>query len=281
MELKRFDDINEFLDIAKPVLIENEVENNLILGVALHIQKDPSRYKEQFLAIIYDEEEISAISVCTPPFKLLFWGKNSNCNDEINILVNNIAKDNLNITGVLAENQHAFKIAETWRNIIGKTFRPGMSERIYVLTEVDFPKSAKGRMRLAQLEDLELICKWMKEFHIEATPDDPLSDFTKFAKLKIENKDLAIWQNNGRSVALASRARPTFNGICINLVYTPQQFRRNGYATALVAHLSQKLLNDGWKFIALFTDLSNPTSNSIYQKVGFKSVCDFQEYYFE
>ena len=127
-------------------------------------------------------------------------------------IVNNIAKDNLNITGVLAENQHAFKIAETWRNIIGKTFRPGMSERIYVLTEVDFPKSAKGRMRLAQLEDLELICKWMKEFHIEATPDDPLSDFTKFAKLKIENKDLAIWQDNGRSVALASRARPTFNG---------------------------------------------------------------------
>jgi predicted GNAT family acetyltransferase len=44
--------------------------------------------------------------------------------------------------------------------------------------------------------------------------------------------------------------------------------------------LSQQLLDAGWEFCALFTDLANPTSNSIYQKVGYQPVADFDEYIF-
>jgi hypothetical protein len=35
-----------------------------------------------------------------------------------------------------------------------------------------------------------------------------------------------------------------------------------------------------WQFCPLFTDLANPTSNSIYRKIGYKPVGDFHDYLF-
>jgi uncharacterized protein len=281
MELKKFDSINEFLQITRSVLIENEAENNLMLGIALFIQKNPTIYKDRYLAVILENDVIIAISLCTSPHKLIFWSKNENCNEEIELLVNDAVESKLNTIGVLTAAQHALQIAKLWQELTGRTFKSGMSERIYKLEEVTFPKSVSGSMRSANIKDLPQICKWMEEFQKEAVPVDPMTVFTEFATKKIENEDLVVWEANGQSVSLASRARSTINGICINLVYTPKKFRRNGYASALVAHLSQKLLlDDGWKFVCLFTDLSNPTSNSIYQKVGFKPVYDLQEYIF-
>ena len=49
---------------------------------------------------------------------------------------------------------------------------------------------------------------------------------------------------------------------------------------ATVAALSQLLLDSGRKFCFLFTDLSNPTSNHIYQAIGYRPVCDVDEYRF-
>ncbi len=279
MELKRFYDIDKFLEIAKPTLLANEVENNLILGVSLHIKSNPEKYKEKYLAVISKGDDINAICVCTLPHKLLFWGKADNCKYEMTLLINDILLSKLEISGVLCSSLHASQFAEIWQDKTGQPFRKGMSERIYKIEKVSFPKVQFGKMRLATNEDLELVCKWMQEFQNEAVPDDPMTDFEEFARKKIENEDLVIWEDD-EPVSLASRARPTVNGITINLVYTPIQFRKRGYASALVAHLCQTLLTEGWKFCTLFTDLSNPTSNSIYQKVGFKPVCDFQEYYF-
>jgi predicted GNAT family acetyltransferase len=71
------------------------------------------------------------------------------------------------------------------------------------------------------------------------------------------------------------------NGVRITLVYTPPSFRGRGYASACVAALSASLLASGRKFCFLFTDLANPTSNSIYQKLGYRPVCDMREYCFE
>lgn len=66
----------------------------------------------------------------------------------------------------------------------------------------------------------------------------------------------------------------TPRGVRITCVYTPPQFRRRGYASNLVAHLSQQLLDEGRSFCFLNTDLANPTSNSIYQKIGYQPTSD-------
>ena len=79
---------------------------------------------------------------------------------------------------------------------------------------------------------------------------------------------------------MTARSRPTHHGIAVNAVYTPPEQRGRGYATAAVATLSQQLLYEGYDFCCLFTDLSNPTSNRIYQRIGYRPVCDFNEYIF-
>jgi uncharacterized protein len=80
---------------------------------------------------------------------------------------------------------------------------------------------------------------------------------------------------------MASFSGATPNGIRISPVYTPPEHRRKGYAISCVATLSQMLLDKGNKYCFLFTDLANPTSNSIYQKIGYQPICDFSNYWFE
>ena len=73
---------------------------------------------------------------------------------------------------------------------------------------------------------------------------------------------------------MAGSSRGTPNGATISAVYTPPEHRGNGYASACVAALSQWLLDDGKHFCTLYTDLSNPTSNKIYQNVGYHRIAD-------
>ena len=79
---------------------------------------------------------------------------------------------------------------------------------------------------------------------------------------------------------MAGQGPHSSHGITVNLVYTPPELRGRGYASACVAALSQQLLDAGWEFCTLYTDLANPTSNSIYQRIGYRPVCDSNEYHF-
>ena len=74
-------------------------------------------------------------------------------------------------------------------------------------------------------------------------------------------------------------ASAPFGGVVrVSGVYTPRSERGHGYASALVAALSQAILDSGLAFCTLNTDLLNPTSNKIYQKIGYYPVCDLTVY---
>lgn len=81
-------------------------------------------------------------------------------------------------------------------------------------------------------------------------------------------------------MSIAASAGPTPNGIRIGPVYTPPEHRGRGYASAVTAAASQTELGMGRRFIFLFTDLSNPTSNKIYQQIGFEPVIDVDQLQF-
>ncbi|BAZ13807.1 GCN5-related N-acetyltransferase [Calothrix sp. NIES-4071] len=93
------------------------------------------------------------------------------------------------------------------------------------------------------------------------------------------NQTAFVWEDEV-PVSLACRTRVTPNGVGISIVYTPEQYRRKGYASACVAALSEHFINQGYKYCFLFTDLANPTSNHIYQAIGYQPAGDCQEYSF-
>lgn len=90
-----------------------------------------------------------------------------------------------------------------------------------------------------------------------------------------------LWEVNGRPVSMASYGGPTPNGIRVFAVYTPPTWRGRGYATACVIALTQRLLDGSRRFCFLFTDLANPTSNALYERVGYRPVADMESRTFE
>jgi predicted GNAT family acetyltransferase len=77
---------------------------------------------------------------------------------------------------------------------------------------------------------------------------------------------------------MAGWAGRTARGVRVSFVYTPPEFRRLGYAAACVASLTQQLLDEGQSFCCLYADLANPTSNGIYQRMGYRPICDVSSY---
>ena len=129
-----------------------------------------------------------------------------------------------------------------------------------------------------------IVGQWLVEFSEESLP---ASEHKSFAERReravraIESQLAYVWIAEDKPVSMAHVGRPTQNGISVSGVYTPTPLRKKGYASAAVAHLSQKMLDSGKKFCVLYTDLSNSTSNKIYQNVGYREVSDSKHFLFE
>lgn len=93
-------------------------------------------------------------------------------------------------------------------------------------------------------------------------------------RYRISTGKLYVLEVGGRPVSMAGYTRELKTAVGVAFVYTPPYLRGNGYATSIVAQLSQMALDKGFTRCVLYTDLKNPTSNSIYQKIGYKPVRD-------
>ena len=265
---------------AQSEFMKNEIENSLILGFCLNIIRNKKRYKSPFLSIVFDNKQIISIAVCVKPYKVLVYSCTDNPKKSFELIATKLFNWWENVPGVIALSDHSYQFAQVFKDIAIIKIIKGDSQKLYKLNKVISNIHSKGKMRLAGKNDLAMACEWMHKFHNETTPNDPIPKLDSFIRQKIKDKQIAFWENN-ESVSMIFANRPTINGISINMVYTPKVFRNQGFASALVANFSQYLLEQGWKFCTLFTDVSNPISNNIYQKIGFKPVCDFQEYIFE
>jgi predicted GNAT family acetyltransferase len=137
-------------------------------------------------------------------------------------------------------------------------------------------------MRDAVSEDRPLLLDWFRAFMDEAIGESPDAASTAHAvdhRLEADSAGVVLWED-GPTVSLAAFGNPTPNGARIGPVYTPPERRRRGYASALVAELSERLLTER-RFCFLFTDLANPTANRIYEQIGYRRVCEAAEIVFE
>jgi hypothetical protein len=269
----------EFLKAAGPHLEEAEAENNLLLGIAADLAAHPERAKTPpFLAVIEEDGEVAGAAVMTPPNRLVI-SRTGACG--IAELVDHLAAAGIRPPGVNGHAGTARMFAGLWASRIGAIAKPGMEMRIYrveatrgVSPDVETPTWAPGRLREATGADEELLVRWRRGFHTDAKlapeSDEALGEAVR--RLTAERRQF-VWED-GTPKCMAVWTRPTAHGACVSGVYTPPEFRRKGYATACTAALSQFLLDSGRRFTCLFTNLANPTSNSIYAKIGYRPVCD-------
>jgi hypothetical protein len=129
--------------------------------------------------------------------------------------------------------------------------------------------------------DRPLLLEWLRAFTFEAIPR-PEEDIERMEHLldtRFIGEDAAmwLWERDGEPVSLAGYTGPTLTGTRVGPVYTPPEHRRRGYASALVAELSGFLLGRGHRACFLYTDLANPTSNAIYERIGYERVAEAAE----
>jgi predicted GNAT family acetyltransferase len=284
VDLLRFDDPVAFYAHAAPFLERREAEHNLVLGLRDRLRRDRHAFGEEdpFFLVAESKGEIAGAAFRTPPHPLGL----STMEDVavVDLFIDALRGAELN--GVFGPVEASERFARGWGEVTGVTPRIGLSERIYEAREALTPSGVPGRFRDLRSDDYDLAAAWMDAFIEEALAEAPPArrdDGASFVARRVEDPDggLVVWEDGGIPVSLAGFGSPTPNGLRVGPVYTPPELRGRGYASALVAALTERLLAGGRKLCFLFTDLANPTSNSIYQRVGYRPVADVTDWRFE
>jgi predicted GNAT family acetyltransferase len=282
MLVERLADPRQFLDGAERYLLRREAEHNLILGLAWRLCAEPRLYGEDpYLAIASEDGRVVGAAVRTPPHNLVLSElEDAETADWFAVDAYRLFE---RLPGVLGPVDASLAFARRWEGLTGVRGRIARSERIYRAGSVAAPADVPGRMRAYEPGDRRLALAWLEAFVAEATPDAPSVDTVEQLldrRLSEPAGGLVVWES-GAAVSLAGYGGETRNGIRIGPVYTPPEQRGHGYASALVAGLTRQLLDGGRRFCFLFTDLANPTANSIYRRLGYRPVADDSQWAFE
>ncbi|GIH78795.1 GNAT family N-acetyltransferase [Planobispora longispora] len=260
-------DVEVFAGAAEPWLLRDPVRNTAPLTVVRAIRSGV--YADDLLLgwLDRDGETVAAV-LQTPPRGLLLPDLSV---ETLPALASALIEIERAVPGVQGPLTQVEAFAAAW----WRPERERVSERLYRLGSLSpVRRSAAGTSRTAAVADRELIVKWLTDFHMEAM-DDAVTDPAPLVSSRIGREELILWEDGGRPVALAGLSSPIAAMSRIGPVYTPPEFRGRGYGEAVTRAATHRALEAGATEAVLFTDLSNPVSNSIYQAIGYRPVADY------
>jgi predicted GNAT family acetyltransferase len=268
------------MDLAGEFLEAREAEHNLIFGICSNIEAEPTMFGDAppYLATVLHGDRVVGAAIRTPPWRLVLSVMDHP--GAAHRLVDDLAGED--IPGCVGPAMTAEHFAEGWTRVTRIPTRLTTHERAFRLERVIPPRQASGRMVRSEPAHHALIAAWAEAFTEEALNRGPNDDYDVMADRWIRGigRTAWLWVDGGRVVSLAGVGGLTPHGIRVGPVYTPPEERGRGYASNLVAQVSQAQLEAGRQFVFLFTDLANPTSNKIYQDIGYEPVIDVDEYVF-
>lgn len=263
-------------------LAEKEVQNCLFLTLLERLKKNPRIFGTELRFFYIESENRIALAMQTVPHNIILGFPFPQ--DFIGDFIDFLEAKPIEFPGIFGEISVISSFADQYQQKTNLVLDVKVRERVFKLERVDknvrmVPNTS---LRQATISDSDLVISWMYKFNREASHmhgDQSLQEFTAEQKPVIEeainNNEFYLLKNDQNTpLSMARSPGSMLNGKLVNYVYTPMEMRKKGYATAVVAKLSQTILNDGYKYCALFTDVSNPTSNSIYQKIGYRKVLD-------
>lgn len=279
MELVGHEDVQSFLQAAGPVLLRDEPRHNLIYGICSTLVQDPDAFPDFHLWTVESLGEPVLAMMMTRPYNVVV----SQPADPrgLSFAAQALSESDIDLPGVTGALPEADAFAEEWESLSGAARRLRMAQGVYAVRSPRPPRAVDGRMRIASVDDRDVLADWFDAFAAESIPADaPHQDAHEAVDRRLASSGgFALWEA-GEVVSMSGFGGDTPHGIRIGPVYTPPRLRRRGYASALVAQLSSRLLDEGRDYCFLYTDLANPTSNRIYMDVGYELVCESADYAF-
>jgi len=277
--LTTYPDASTFLAQAGELLEQRPDLNHLMLGICERLVRYPERIEQApFLAQLESEGHRWA-AVMTPPHNVLLSAGDPWPDECLRTLADALLKGNWQVPGVMSRRDAAAAFTQLFTSLTGRAYTLTRGLLSYSLDEVCWAPTVPGALRQSTAEDLDTALYWSIAFHRESLPETDESEARRVAERMVGEGSLHLWEDD-KVVSMAGWTRPTRKAIAVTLVYTPPALRGRGYASACVAALSRKLLNEGYAFCTLYADAANPTSNSIYQKIGYRETAEWGEYAF-
>jgi len=268
MNVIKYSSAAECLETTEELLLENEAANAIILNYA-HSQTQgiESAMTTTFYCVVESDEPLLSAMFTEGIWPLLTEGPD----DAARLLARYFFPIIPVMRGVNGPKDTALAFVEEWEGLARCDLEINMNSRIYECTSVTQLKWADGTLKQATMDDIDLVEEWREAFCIEAQVVIPknVDQVTR----QIEDGSIYLWITD-QPVSTAVMSRGMENTGTVGAVYTSLEHRNNGYATALTAAVTQKILDSGKNYAVLYTDLDNPTSNSIYQQIGYKPISD-------
>ncbi|HLK62953.1 MAG TPA: GNAT family N-acetyltransferase [Bryobacteraceae bacterium] len=192
-------------------------------------------------------------------------------------MADGIAQSGIALPGVNGEAATAARFAGQWTERTKSAAIPFQGMRLYEFLEPGERLVAQGKLRSGLPGDRDLVVEWVRLFETEI--GEPHSDPSRVVASWLQSGTLWIWDDQG-PVSMTVTRQPTAGVVRVAPVFTPADKRKSGYAGACVSDLSHQIRAQGHRLV-LYTDLGNPTSNSIYRRIGYRAVAEALRYRFE
>ncbi|MFJ8732356.1 GNAT family N-acetyltransferase [Streptomyces bauhiniae] len=275
------DDLTEFLDTAGDFLRSRPALHTVTLTVseALRIRGPYTHGAEppRFGVLRDGSGPVRATLLHTPPHPIQLTPLDP---PDAAALAARLAEAGRQVPGVWAERETAAAFATAWQRRTGATAEQSENQRLYRLAELTRPgRIPPGRARVADAADRELLARWYVEFAAD-TGGRIHQDPAQWVDSRLAHGGATLWETpDGTPVSLAGNLPESAGQIRVAPVYTPADLRGHGYAGAVTAEVSGRAAASGAE-VLLFTDLANPVSNRLYQRLGYRAVADFATWTF-
>jgi len=220
--------------------------------------------------------QVEAVFVQTPPHPVRLSAASRKAAEELAQLLT-AADDSgpgpSGLSGVGGPVDAAEAFSARWCGLTGASASIHMRQRLFRLEDLVAPSPGPaGRARVADAADRDLLLAWYRAFAAEV--GEHHMDFERIVDDRIEYGGLMLWEVDGAAVSLGGATRILEGTSRVAPVYTPKQWRGHGYGGAVTVAVSQAALDAGAREVLLFTDLANPTSNALYQRLGYRPIGD-------
>jgi predicted GNAT family acetyltransferase len=276
--------IDEFLLQNKDFLMQKESFYNLPIGLALGIQNGSVQPASPLYFSLIENNQTVGCALRSHEDRPVILTEMPL--PAIDLLIAAFIGNKIKLSAVMGHMNSVLAFQSKWclkssETPLNSTLQ--MHLGVYECKKILIPALKNEKLIIADISHKKILDEFIRGFLIECFPEKPVTDTDVENLMNRQLKESSLYllvNNENEIVSMAANTRGGFNSGTISLVYTPNRYRRKGYAGMTVALLSEKILASGKTNVNLFTDLKNPTSNSVYQKIGFNKIGEQLHYNF-